>query len=442
MSDVSEITSKHTYGTWRKQAGWKPLHVVDAEGSTFTDVSGRKILDFSSQLMCSNLGHKNAAVIEAIQSQAATLPFVAPGFATQARADLTSLLLEVLPKGLDKFFFTTSGTEANECAIRIARAYTGKYKIVSRYASYHGSTAGSIACTGDLRRWYVEPMGKMDGVIFGPDCYCYRCPFNLKVETCQTACVEYFEYMLERENNVAAIIVEPIVGTNGILVPPDSYLPRLREITRKHGALLIFDEVMSGWGRTGEWFASDHWKVIPDILTTAKGITSAYVPLGLTATSAEVSRHFDTNFFAAGHTYEAHPMTIAPAVAAIKEYRRLGLIERARTMGEKMKAGLVALAAKHPSVGDVRGKGLFWAVELVADQATRRPFNTMRDKFEGKPLLIDKVTGDLMSHGVYCMGWVSHLVIAPPLILTDAELQQGLAAIDGALKITDAAMTA
>jgi len=436
--NVSGITAQYTYGTWRKQGGWKPLHVVDAEGSHFTDGSGKKYLDFSAQLMCSNLGHKNPAVIESIAKQAKELAFVAPGFATDIRAKLAKLLLEVLPKGLDKFFFATSGTEANECAIKMARAYTGKYKIIARYASYHGSTAGSVAATGDLRRWYAEPTGKIDGVIFGPDMNCYHCPFGQKHPECKTLCVEYFDYMLEREGNVAAVIVEPIVGTNGVLVPPDDYLPRLREITKKHGVLLICDEVMSGWGRTGAWFAVDHWKVQPDILCTAKGITSAYVPLGLTATSSEISRFFDTNMFAHGHTYEAHPLTLAPAIAAIEEYRRLDLIQRANTMGAYVKKGLEKLRALHPSIGDVRGKGLFWAVDLVRNRETREPFNTMKQKYEGKPLLIDRITADLMARGVYCMGWVSHLVIAPPLIITEAEVDAGLAALDEALKIADA----
>jgi taurine---2-oxoglutarate transaminase len=435
---VSGITAQYTYGTWRKQGGWKPLHVVDAEGCYFTDASGKRYLDFNSQLMCSNLGHKNQAVIASIEKQAKDLAFVAPGFATEVRARLAKLLLEVLPKGLDKFFFSTSGTEANECAIKMARAYTGKYKIIARYASYHGSTAGSIAATGDLRRWYAEPTGKIDGVIFGPDAHCYRCPFGMKHGDCAMQCVEYFDYMLEREGNVAAIIVEPIVGTNGILVPPEKYMPRLREITRKHGVLLIADEVMSGWGRTGQWFAVDHWGVTPDILCTAKGITSAYVPLGLCATSTEISKFFDTNMFAHGHTYEAHPLTLAPAIAAIEEYRRLDLINRARKMGDYVSKKLEEMKAKHPSIGDVRGRGLFWAVDLVKNRETREPFATMKDKFEGKPLLVDKITADMVANGVYGMGWVSHLIIAPPLIITEAELDQGLAAMDKALAIADA----
>jgi taurine--2-oxoglutarate transaminase len=294
---ASELVSHFTYGTWRFQSGWKPLHIVDAEGCYFTDSSGRRYLDFSSQLMCSNLGHKNKAVIDAICRQARTLPYVAPSFATDTRAELSELLLKVLPPRLEKFFFSTSGTEANEAAIKLARLYTGKYKIISRYRSYHGSTAGSIAATGDFRRWAAEPAGKIDGVIFGPDAYCYRCPLEKTYPECGIACADYIEYMAKHENNVAAILVEPIVGTNGVIVPPDDYLPRLREISEKLGILLICDEVMSGWGRTGEWFAVNHWKnVRPDILTTAKGITGAYIPLGLTATTKEIANYFELLF--------------------------------------------------------------------------------------------------------------------------------------------------
>jgi taurine--2-oxoglutarate transaminase len=223
-------------------------------------------------------------------------------------------------------------------------------------------------------------------------------------------------------------------------VPPKEYLPRLRELTRKHGVLLIADEVMSGWGRTGHWFAVDHDGVVPDILTTAKGITGAYVPLGLTATTDEIARHFEENFFAHGHTYEAHPLTLAPATAAIREYKRLGLLEHARALGEKVGRKLAALKDTHPSVGDVRGRGLFWAVELVRDRATKTPFATQAEKLAGKPLVIDQVTAKMMSLGVTCVGWVSHLVIAPPLIITEAEIDQGIAALDEALKIADAAL--
>lgn len=291
--------------------------------------------------------------------QAKKLPYIVPSFTTEARARITEALLDVTPKGLEKFHFATSGTEANEASFRIARQFTGKYKIISRYTSYHGSTAGSIAATGDMRRYPIEPAGKMEGVIFGPDAYCYRCPFDVKFPDCGIACADNLEYMIEHESNVAAVIVEPVVGTNGVIVPPDDYLPRLREITKKHRVLLICDEVMSGWGRTGEWFVVDKWKVKPDILTTAKGITSAYISLSVTATTREIADYFEDNYFAAGHTYEAHPLALSAGAAGIQEYKRLRLIPRARQQGKYLGQELNSLRGKHPSIGDVRGIGMF-----------------------------------------------------------------------------------
>ena len=444
--EVREVSGKHTYGTWRRQKGFNPLNIVDAEGSYFTDSSGKRYLDLSSQLMCSNLGHKNRAVIDAIKQQAEELAFIAPGYTTKARSELCNELLTVLPKGLTKYFFTTSGTEANEAAIKIARLYTGKHKIISRYASYHGSTAGSISLTGDFRRWPSEPFDTVPGTAFAPDVNCYRCPLKKSHPECGIACADYTEYMIEREGNVAAMIIEPIVGTNGILVPPKEYLVKLRAITKRHNVLLIADEVMTGWGRTGDWFAvnqgGDGHAIVPDILCTAKGITGAYVPLGLCATTEEIADHFNEHYFAHGHTYEAHPLTLAPATAAIREYKRLNLIERSRTMGELLGKKLAAIKEKHPSVGDVRGRGLFYAVELVKDRGKKTPFNTPNEKLEGKPLVIDQVTTKMMGAGVACLGWISHLVIAPPLIVTEAELDEGLRVLDDALTVADALVTA
>jgi len=436
-SDVASLTKKYTYGTWRAQKGWVPREIVSAEGCYFTDVSGQRFLDFSSQLMCSNLGHQNKAVIDAICEQAKTLPFVSPAFTTEVRARLTELLMEVMPKGLEKFFYATSGTEANEAAFKIARQFTGKYKIISRYASYHGSTAGSIAATGDPRRCYIEPAGKMEGVIFGPDAYCYQCPLGLEYARCGIACADYIEYMIEHESNVAAVIVEPVVGTNGVIVPPGEYLPRLRDITKRHGVLLICDEVMSGWGRTGEWFAVDHWKVEPDILTTAKGVTGAYIPLGVTATTRAISDYFEEHYFAHGHTYEAHPLTLAAGVAAVGEYKRLDLIERSREMGQYLGKQLKALQDKHPSVGDVRGLGLFWGLELVRNRKSRLNFNTREEKLQGKPLVADRVAAECMKNGTFLNSWINCLIMAPPLIVKREEIDQGISALDSALQVAD-----
>ncbi len=440
--EISTITRQTNYGTWRYQKGWKPLHIVDAEGCWFTDGAGRRYLDFSAQLMCVNLGHKNERVIEAIAQQARELAYVTPGYATTARARLSEKLLEVLPAGLNKFFFATSGTEANEAAFKIARMVTGRNKIISRYRSYHGSTMGSIAATGDPRRWAMEPAGKGAGVAFAPEVNCYDCPIKHTYPGCNVACVDYVEHMIRNESDVAAVIVEPVVGTNGVLIPPAEYFPRLREICDRHGVLLIADEVMAGWGRTGKWFSIDHWNVKPDILVTAKGITSAYIPLGLCATTTKIADYFEDHYFSHGHTYEAHPLTLGPGVAAIEEMQRLTLVERAAELEPYVRAKLEAIKEKHPSVGDVRGLGLFFAVEIVKNRKTKQLFNTMRDKVEGKPLVVDQITAKMMASGVSIQAWVSHFVIAPPLIITKEELDLGIAALDEHLAIADALVEA
>jgi taurine--2-oxoglutarate transaminase len=435
LQSVSEIVAKYTYGTWRPQKGWKPLQVTKAEGSCFWDDKGKQYIDLSAQLMCSNLGHQNAAVVEAIVKQAQDLCFVAPGMATKVRADLALKLHEVVPKGIEKFFFATSGTEANECAIKMARMMTGKQKIIARYNGYHGSTAASVACTGDFRRWLAETSSSsLPGVIHIPECNQYRPgPFESAAKT-----ADYLDYVLRNENNVAAMILEPVVGTNGVLVPPPEYLPAVRDITKKHGVLLIADEVMSGWGRTGKWFAVDNWNVLPDILVSAKGITGAMAPLGMVGTTRAVADFFEDGWFCHGHTYESHALTLAPAIAAINEYKRLDLINRAAVEGAVLGSKLRQLASRHKSVGDIRGLGMFWAIDLVKNKETKEPFATFKDKVARKPLVIDQVQAKLMEQGVYCLGWMSHLVLAPPLIITQQEIDTCIAALDKALEITDA----
>src|ERR1700677_236997 len=435
---VVELTRQYNYGTWRFQKNWNPMHIVDAEGCYIIDGAGKRYLDISLQLMCSILGHKNQAVIDSIARQAQQLSYAMPCYATTARAELSQLLVEILPKGLNKFFFTTSGTEANEAAFKIARMYTGKTKIIARYRSYHGSTMASIAATGDPRRWPLEPGGKGQGVIFAPEVNCYRCPIGHQYPGCNIACADYIEHMIRNESDVAAVILEPVVGTNGVLVPPPEYFPRLREICDRHGVLMIADEVMAGWGRTGKWFSLDNWNVKPDILVTAKGITSAYVPLGLCATPAKIADYFEDHYFSHGHTYEAHPLTLGPAVTTIEEMQRLKLVERAKELEPYVRQKLEALKAKHVSIGDVRGLGLFFAVEIVKNRKTKQLFNTMRDKVEGKPLVVDQIAAKMMAQGVSIQAWVSHFVIAPPLIVTKEELDLGIAALDEHLAIADA----
>jgi len=438
MDNLEKLAS-HTYGTWRPQRDWKkPLFITRAEGVYFYDDTNRRYLDFSSQLMCSNLGHGNKKIIEAICEQARKLPYVAPGFVCEIKEKATEVLLGVMPQGLDKFFFSTSGTEANEAALKIIRQYMApKYKIISRYRSYHGSTAGSIALTGDPRRWFAEPVNKIPGVIFAPDAYCYRCPFGLEYPKCNIQCAEYIDYMIKEEGNVAAVFVEPVVGTNGIIVPPKEYFPRLREIADENEVLLVVDEVMSGWWRTGEWFAINHWNVKPDILTTAKGCTGAYTPLGITATRGEIKEYFEERFLSHGHTYAMHPLALSALPAAIEEYKKLKVTGLLKKVSGHLKMRLHELMARHECIGDVRGIGHFWAIEIVKNRKTKRPFNTKQDKASLKPLMTTRISKEALKKGLYIASWYNHFIVAPPLIITEEEVDEGIEILDEVLKIAD-----
>jgi taurine--2-oxoglutarate transaminase len=437
--DQARATVRRTnFAAWKRQRGWDPLLIVRAEGSRFWDSSGREYLDFASQLVATNLGYGNRAVIEAIQRQAGRVPYVAPGFASEPRAELSELLGGVLPPGLRSYLFSTSGTDANEAALKIARSFRGRSKVLARPRSYHGSTVGALAVSGDPRRRLVGESTLPGGTVFVPDCYCYRCPLGLEYPSCKVACAEEVERTLNAEEDVAAMILEPVVGTNGVIVPVPEYLPRVRAITERHDVLLIADEVMTGWGRTGRWFAVDHWGVVPDILTTAKGITGAYAPLALTATTTELHDAFLDRPLPHGQTYEAHPLSLAPAVAAIEEYRRLDLVARSAREGEYLRRRLGELAGRHVCVGDVRGLGLFAAVELVRDARHKTPFNTDEDLVAGRPMVVDDVVAALRREGVHAMGWISHLLVAPPLVISREELDRGIDAFDRALSVADA----
>lgn len=438
--DLSTYSFKNLFATWRKQKGFNPITIVDEEGSYLYTNDNKKLLDFSSQLMCSNLGHKNKRVISAMIDQLNKVAYVSPSFNTPIKQEIANELKSVLPKNLVKYFFATSGTEANEAAIKIIRMIKGKEgktKILSYYNSYHGSTSGSIQLTGDFRRIAVDSYERSPGFYHIPPPYCYRCPFNLKYPECDLACVKYAEYVFKNEGNVGGVFVEPVIGTNGVIVPPKEYLRELKKITEENDAIFVADEVMSGWGRTGEWFAVNHFGIEPDILNTAKGITGAYFPLSLTAVNKEISDYFEENYFAHGHTYEAHPLGLAAAVAAIREYKERRLIENSKALGIELGKRLEEFKERHKSIGDVRYIGLFAAIELVKNREKKTPFNTYKDKIEGKSLVVDKVAKYALDKGVYVNSWVSHLIIAPPLIITKEELNQGLDVIDEALNVSD-----
>jgi len=437
--DYAKVTRKYVFGTWKYQSSWNPKVIVKAEGSRFTDSTGKSYLDFSSQLVCSNLGHSNEAVKKAVADQAAEVAYVAPGFTTPVAAKLGQKLAEVAPGDLCKSYFSVGGAEANEAAVKIARFYTKAPKLIARFRSYHGATSGAISLTGDPRRLYapVPP-----GTVHAPDVYCYRCPFGLEHPGCGVRCAEYIGEIIEMEGagNVAALFVEPIVGSNGILVPPDDYMPRLREICTEKGVLLVADEVMNGFGRTGEWFCVNHWDVVPDILTLAKGISTAYIPFSVTMVRKPLADFFeDDNLFCHGQTYANHPIGCAAGLAAVEEYQRLGLVERAKKMGDVLGKRLNELKDDHPSVGDVRGKGLFWGIEPVKNRETKEPFATRRQRFE--PTMLGKMAGEALKQGVYFMAVLNTMIFAPPLIVTEEEIDEGVAVVDKVLKLADAECT-
>lgn len=433
--EIVELNREYTFFSWSIQGQINPIPVERAEGVYFWDTDGKRYIDFSSQLMNTNIGHQHPKVVKAIQEQAGKLCFVHPGNATEPRGRLGKKLAEVTPGNLKKTFFTLGGAEANENAIKIARFYTGRHKIMSRYRSYHGATYGSIALTGDYRRLAVEPV--MPGGIHFLDPFCYRCPFGLEKQTCKRQCISHVEEVIKYEgpDKVAAIIMEGVVGSNGLIIPPDDYWPRIREICNKYGILLISDEVMSGWGRTGKWFAVDNWGVTPDIITTAKGITSGYVPLGAVIVSEPIAKFFDDKYLYAGLTYNGHALACAAALATIAVYEEENLLENATTVGKILGEALEGIKSRHPSVGDVRYIGLFSAIELVANRETKAilPASVMAEV--GKALRENGLFTFIMANNMGSM-----VFIVPPLCISKEQLREGLIIVETALEIADKAV--
>jgi len=423
--EIVSLNREYTFFSWSVQAQVNPIPMTKAEGIYFWDADGKRYLDFSSQLMNLNIGHQHPKVVKAIQDQAAALAYAHPSMATEPRGLLGKKIAEVTPGNLKKTFFCLGGAEANENAIKMARFYTGRHKILARYRSYHGATHGAIALTGDYRRLPVEPA--MPGVVHFLDPFCYRCPFGWTRKTCHRECIQHVEEIIgyEGADKIAAIIMEGVTGSNGLIVPPDDYWPRLRQICDQHGILLISDEVMSGWGRTGKWFAVDNWNVVPDIITTAKGLTAGYVPLGAVIVTDKIADFFEDKMLWCGLTYSGHPLACAAGVATLEVYEEDGLIENAAKVGRHLGKRLEAIKARHSSVGDVRYIGLFSALEIVKDRKSKEPIDPLTET--------QKV---LRAEGLFTFNFHNVLFVVPPLCITEAQLDEGLAIIEKVLAET------
>ncbi len=433
----------HVFHSWSAQALIDPLPIAAGEGSTFWDYAGNAYLDFSSQLVNLNLGHQHPDLVRAIQDQAGRLATIQPSMASDVRGELARRIAEVAPGDLDKVFFTNGGADANEYAVRMARAVTGRRKVLSMYRSYHGGTATAISLTGDPRRWANEPSDGSVAHFLGP--YPYRSSFHASSEVAEAErALAHLEQVitLEGASTIAAIIIETVVGTNGVLVPPPGYLQGVRALADKYGIVYIADEVMVGFGRVGEWFAVNHFGVTPDLITFAKGVNSGYVPLGGVVISQRIASHFDTVAFQGGLTYSGHPLACAAGVATFEVFERDGILERVRDLGTRIvEPRLRAMAAAHPSVGDVRGLGLFWAIELVTDAATREPlvpFNA--SGADAAPMAA--VAAACKQAGLWPFIHFNRMHVAPPLVITEDELVRGLDIIDEALTVADGYVTA
>src|SRR5919106_656630 len=430
--EIVELCRRHTLFEWSAQSKADPIPVARAKGIYFWTPEGKRYIDFNSQLMCVNIGHGDERVIRAIQEQAAVLAYANPFMATEARARLGAKLAELTPGDIDCFFFTNGGAEANENAIKLARFVTGRHKIIARYRSYHGGTAGAISLTGDPRRWAAEP--GIPGVVRVMDPYH---GIQRGWDSADEALANLEETIqLEGPSTIAAFILETVTGTNGVLVPPDGYIQGVREICDRYGILMIADEVMAGFGRTGKWFAIDHWDVVPDLITMAKGLTSAYVQLGALGMRRRYAEHFADKVFYGGLTYNSHPLACATALATIAVYEEEGLIERAARMGERLKVHLDQLAARHQSVGVARSIGLFGIVELVRNRETMEPMAPFNGTSDEMTALGRRFRED----GLYTFVRWNYFFTNPPLVISEEELAEGFAIIDRALEITDAAV--
>ena len=439
-AEAYQLDRKHVFHSWSAQAQITPMTIVASEGSYVWDGEGNKYLDFSSQLVFTNIGHQHPKVVAAIAEQAAKLCTIAPQHANAARSEAARLIAERTPGDLTKVFFTNGGADAVEHAVRMARLHTGRRKVLSRYRSYHGGTDTAINLTGDPRR-YPNDYGSSGVVHFnGP--FLYRSSFNAETEQQESErALDYLDRLIQHEgsDSIAAIILESVPGTAGIMVPPPGYMAGVREICDRYGIVFIADEVMAGFGRTGEWFAIDHFDVVPDLMTFAKGVTSGYVPLGGVAISEEIAATFADRAYPGGLTYSGHPLACAAAVATINVMEDEGMVANADRIGaEVLGPGLHELAKRHPSVGEVRGLGVFWAIELVADRKTREPLAP----YGGSSPAMNAVISACKSGGLLPFANFNRIHAVPACNITDAEVAEGLAMLDKALDVADTYVTA
>jgi len=434
-----ELDREHVFHSWSAQAQIKPMTIVASEGSYVWDGDGTRLLDFSGQLVFTNIGHQHPKVVAAIAEQAAKLCTIAPQHANAARSEAARLIAERTPGDLNRVFFTNGGADAVEHAVRMARLHTGRRKVLSRYRSYHGGTDTAINLTGDPRRYPNDYASA--GVVHFNGPFLYRSSFYAENEQQESErALDYLERLIAHEGpaTIAAIILESVPGTAGIMVPPPGYLAGVREICDRHGIVFIADEVMAGFGRTGKWFAIDHFDVVPDLLTFAKGVTSGYVPLGGVAINDAIYSTFADRAYPGGLTYSGHPLACAAAVATINAMEDEGMVANAARLGEQVLGpGLRELAQRHPSVGEVRGLGVFWAIELVANQATREPLAP----YGGSSDAMNAVVAACKSGGLLPFANFNRIHAVPACNITDAEVAEGLAILDKALDVADSYVT-
>jgi taurine---2-oxoglutarate transaminase len=436
LEEIARLERDHVLYPWTaRQDALKPRVVDSAHGTHFV-LDGKEVLDFGSQLVFANVGHTHPRVIEAITKQLHSLPVASSTFANRPRAALAKKLAEITPGSLTKTFFSTGGAEAVEAAAMAAKAFTGRRKIISRFREYHGSTFGAMALSADQRSWPFTP--SLPDVVHVPLPYPYRCTDCRPGAQCSVCSGRHIEDVIrfEGHDQVAAVLLEVIPGSNGVVVPPEGYLATVREITRKYGVLLIADEVMTGFGRTGEWFACNHWGLEPDIMTLAKGLTSGYIPLAATVMSGEIAQYFESHSWVHGHTYTGHALAAAAANAVISVYEDEDLIHNARNAGDYLLERASELLDRHPSVGEVRGRGLFIGLELVRSRETKEP---LYDWPTGRGAQVkQRVLTKALEDGLYVLGGNANvLVLCPPLTVTRAEIDEAIVILDAALSIAD-----